>query len=180
MEQRIGPNTPPVHAAGTDPAHVPGLTFSRPVAAEEKAVEPAAEQPPGDAVPEDPAPEAVAPEEEAAAEEEAATEEGAERRADGPVFEVSDRRGSIVVGPAGVTFQLDDETAEFHWDEIGAVEIDTPRFARRFTVTVHTTGRRSYEADVEAPSRSLPKQWTTELDAVLDVYFEDTEADSPR
>ncbi|MEU1623888.1 hypothetical protein ABZ746_00785 [Streptomyces sp. NPDC020096] len=175
MEQRIGPNTPPVHGAGTDPAYIPGLALSRPVAAEEKVLEQPTEQPPADAVPADPAPEAAAPEEEAAA-----TEEESGQPADGPVFEVSDRRGSITVDHTGVSFRLDDELAEFPWDEVGAVEIDTPRFGRRFTVTVHTTGRRSYQADVEAPSRSLPKQWTAELDAVLDAYFEDTEAENPR
>ncbi|WP_245699893.1 hypothetical protein [Streptomyces roseifaciens] len=94
---------------------------------------------------------------------------------DGPVFEVSDRRGSITVDSTGVTFRLDDETAEFDWSEIGAVETNTPRFGRRLTVSVYTTSRRSYDVHIEAPNRNQLKQWATELDTVLDSYFEDTE-----
>ncbi|MEU1674693.1 hypothetical protein ABZ752_22090 [Streptomyces roseifaciens] len=93
---------------------------------------------------------------------------------DGPVFEVSDRRSSITVDGTGVTFRLDDETAEFDWPEIGAVETNTPRFGRRLSVSVYTTSRRSYDVHIEAPSRSLLKQWVTDLDTALDSYFEDT------
>ncbi|MBH1938015.1 hypothetical protein I5Q34_27720 [Streptomyces sp. AV19] len=163
MEHHISQNSPPVHAAGTDPAFVPGLPPPRPAEAEESPPVPA------DAVPDTrAAPEPTAEAEAAVAEEEPRPV------ADGPVFEVSDRRGSITVDSTGVTFRLDDETAGFGWPEIGAVEMSVPRFGRRLTVTVHTTRRRSYDAVVEAPNRSLPKQWATELDAVLDSYFEDT------
>ncbi|WP_354606032.1 hypothetical protein [Streptomyces panacea] len=93
--------------------------------------------------------------------------------ADGPVFEVSDRRASMTADRTGVRFQLDETEAEFGWDEIGALEVETPRFGRRFTVTLHTTGRRHYQSDVDAPSRSSLKEWTAALDAVLDVYFEE-------
>lgn len=97
-----------------------------------------------------------------------------ESAADGlPVFEVTDRRGAIIADAAGVTFRLDDQEAEFGWDEIGAVEIDTPRFGRRFSVTVYTSTRRWFQTDVEAPSRAVLKQWTAELDAVLDARFEE-------
>ncbi|MFG2579755.1 hypothetical protein [Streptomyces malaysiensis] len=95
----------------------------------------------------------------------------------GAVFEVSDRRGVIRAERGGVTFELDGEKAEFGWDEIGAVEVDTPRFGKRFGITVYTTNRRWYTADVEAPARKLLKEWTAELDVVLDEYFEDS-ADS--
>ncbi|WP_372411195.1 hypothetical protein [Streptomyces luteireticuli] len=169
MEHRTGQNSPPVHAAGTDPAFIPGLPPPRPAEVEES--------PPvaADAVPDTHAEPEPEPEPKAEAEtEEAAAEEEPQPVADGPVFEVSDRRGSITVDSTGVTFRLDDETAEFGWAEIGAVETGIPRFGRRFTVTVHTTRRRSYDADVEAPNRSLPKQWAAELDTVLDSYFEDT------
>ncbi|MEK8171784.1 hypothetical protein NKH77_27720 [Streptomyces sp. M19] len=44
-------------------------------------------------------------------------------------------------------------------------------------MTVYTTNRRWYEADVEAPARKLLKEWTAELDAVLDAYFEDGQTD---
>jgi hypothetical protein len=97
---------------------------------------------------------------------------------DGPVFEVSDRRSAIIADHLGITLRLDDQEAEFRWNEIGAVEIDTPRFGRRFAVTVYTTSRRWYSGDVEAPSRSRLKEWTTELDAVLDARFEDAETEA--
>ena len=48
------------------------------------------------------------------------------------------------------------------------------RFGRRFTVTVHLATRRWFDAEVEAPARSLLKEWTAELDAVLDAYFEES------
>ncbi|MFF2525102.1 hypothetical protein [Streptomyces liangshanensis] len=93
--------------------------------------------------------------------------------ADGPAFEVSDRRASIAADSDGVRFTLDDEAADFRWDEIGAVEIGIPRFGRRFTVTVHTITRRRYHVDVDAPARSGLKEWSAELDDVLDAYFEE-------
>lgn len=192
MEQPIGPKVPPTHAAGFDPASVPGLLPPRR---------------PADAAP---APEAVAdeiedaPEPEAAdsgtakslaapaaaesdddaspatdadaaadaAEDEDAVEDAAED--DGkPVFEVSDRRGAIAADRTGVTFRLDGEVAEFGWDEIQAVEIDTPRFGRRFSVTVYTSTRRWFQSDVEAPSRGELKSWAAQLDEVLDARFEE-------
>ncbi|MEU1805779.1 hypothetical protein [Streptomyces sp. NPDC019937] len=181
MEQRIGPITPPVPAAGTDPGHIPGLTPPPPdeteeVTAEartaaEEAPEASAEavgRPVDDVGADDAGPE---PEDEAEEAEEQAGD------GDGPVFDVSDRRGSITAKRSGVVFQLDGETAEFSWDEIGAVEIDTPRFGRRFGVTVYTTAKRWYAADVEAPARGALKEWTAKLDEVLDAYFEDTAAE---
>ncbi|MEV7867405.1 hypothetical protein AB0P17_15185 [Streptomyces sp. NPDC088124] len=93
---------------------------------------------------------------------------------DGPVFEVSDRRGSITADREGVRFRLDDQEAEFDWDEIGAVEVKTPRFGRRFTVTVHISSRRWFDAEVEAPAKNLLKQWEADLDEVLDAYFEES------
>ncbi|MFD3523633.1 hypothetical protein [Streptomyces sp. NPDC058653] len=92
---------------------------------------------------------------------------------DGPVFEASDRRASMTADRTGVRLRLDETEAEFGWDEIGAVEVETPRFSRRFTVTLHTTGRRHYQSEVDAPSRSSLKKWTAELDVVLDAYFEE-------
>ncbi|MDT0547986.1 MULTISPECIES: hypothetical protein [Streptomyces] len=185
MEQRIGPSTPPVPAAGFDPAYIPGLTAPRPAEEEppkEKAEK--AEEPLEDAETEagteaDAEPEAEA-EADAEAEAEAEAADAAEETAGedededgGPVFEAADHRGSIVARRGGVTLRLDGETAEFDWSEIGAVEIDTPRFGRRFSVTVYTTARRWYTADVAASSKKVLKEWTTELDAVLDAYFED-------
>lgn len=168
-------------AAGTDPAYVPGLTFARPAEPARESPERAPQEAPEDAASQDgtagTAPVAGKAAGQAAGEEDSEPgpdaapefgEDGAE-----PDFEVSDARGSIAAGRAGIRFRLDEETAEFGWGEIGAVEITTPRLGRRFTVTVHTTGRRTYEADIEAPSRSLPRQWAAEFEAVLDDYFED-------
>ncbi|MET9552477.1 hypothetical protein [Streptomyces sp. NPDC006645] len=108
------------------------------------------------------------------ADKDAAKDEKKDDEKDGPVFDISDRRASMTADRTGVRFQLDETEAEFGWDEIGAVEVETPRFGRRFTVTLHTTGRRHYQSDVDAPSRSSLKAWTAELDAVLDAYFEET------
>ncbi|MEU0297297.1 hypothetical protein ABZ136_35300, partial [Streptomyces microflavus] len=93
---------------------------------------------------------------------------------DGPVFEVSDRRGSIRVAREGIRFRLDDQEAEFDWAEIGAVEMNPARFGRRFTVTVHLSTRRWFNAEVEAASRTQLKEWPAELDAALDAYFEES------
>ncbi|CAM5396863.1 hypothetical protein STENM327S_05430 [Streptomyces tendae] len=40
---------------------------------------------------------------------------------DGPVFEAADRRAKIVADHRGVRL-LDDQSCEFRWDEVGAVE----------------------------------------------------------
>ncbi|MCZ9340191.1 hypothetical protein NGM37_20740, partial [Streptomyces sp. TRM76130] len=95
--------------------------------------------------------------------------------ADGPVFEAADRRARIVADHRGVRLALDDQECEFRWDEIAAVETETPRLGKRFTVTVHTPERRWYYLEIEAASRSRFAEWETALDAVLDAYFEDVE-----
>ncbi|WP_211124542.1 hypothetical protein [Streptomyces yatensis] len=191
-----------MHTAGTDPGYVPGLTSPRPADVEEDAPDNAAERPPEDVTAEDEVDEAgdaqgegvegegagaeaesddeagtkgdVASDGEADDDEEEEAEADGAEEDGGVVFDVSDRRGAIRAGRHGVTFELDGEKAEFGWDEIGAVEVDTPRFGKRFGITVYTTNRRWYTADVEAPARKLLKEWTAELDAVLDAYFEDS------
>ncbi|MCQ8192741.1 hypothetical protein NP777_31690 [Streptomyces sp. RCU064] len=191
-----------MHTAGTDPGYIPGLTSPRPADVEEDTPDKAAaERPPEEVTAED---EPKLDEEErveAAAESDGEADaskdvvasdgeaddgaEDADGDADadqdededgGVVFDVSDRRGAIRAGRRGVVFELDGEKAEFGWDEIGAVEVDTPRFGKRFGITVYTTNRRWYTADVEAPARKFLKEWTAELDAVLDAYFEDSES----
>ena len=187
MEQQIDPKPKIDIAAGTDPAFVPGLT-GPPSAAkggnEEAGKASAAE--PEDRKPE-PEPTAAADTDaapDADADTDTGTETGTETDADpedsapkdtpdGPAFEVSDRRGSIAADRSGIRFTLDDQEAEFAWDEIGAVEVKPARFGRRFTVTVHVAANRWFNADVEAPARGRLKEWTKELDAVLDAYFED-------
>ncbi|AQW52175.1 hypothetical protein ACIQPP_43000 [Streptomyces violaceusniger] len=180
-----------MHTAGTDPGYVPGLTSPRPADVEEDAPDNAAERPPEEVTAEDEADQVESAE--AESDDEADTKgdvasdgeadddgEKEEAEADGEeedggvVFDVSDRRGAIRAGRHGVAFELDGEKAEFGWDEIGAVEVDTPRFGKRFGITVYMTNRRWYTADVEAPARKLLKEWTAELDAVLDAYFEDS------
>lgn len=180
MEQRIGSSSQPlksepVTGAGFDPAFVPGLTppaAARDTAPGEPEGTPAADAGTPDAEAQPPVPDAADGTAEA---DEAAEEEPA----DGPVFEAADRRARIVADHRGVRLALDDQECEFRWDEIGAVETETPRFGKRFTVTVHTPDRRWYPIEIEAPARSRFATWETELDAVLDAYFEDGEAAEP-
>lgn len=185
VEQRTGPVVPPIPAAGTNPSYVPGITPpSRPAGAPDPALGQVADlprRPAAEKVSEEAAPAAASAADataDAAVKEPDGSDDDAEPdgrgEADGgPVFEVSDRRSSILADHYGITLRLDAEEAEFRWDEIGAVEIDTPRFGRRFAVTVYTSSRRWYEGDVEAPSRSVLKTWTAELDTVLDARFSD-------
>ncbi|MFI9821644.1 hypothetical protein ACIHFC_14410 [Streptomyces sp. NPDC052013] len=163
MEQRIGSSSQPLEGAGFDPAFIPGLTSPASEREEDaKAEEP--EKPAGSPVVEDTAPEAdEAPEAE-------------EPAPDGPVFEASDRRARILADHRGVRLRLDDQECEFRWDEIGAVETETARFGKRYTVTVHTPDRRWYPIEIEAPSRSRFAEWDTELDKVLDAYFDEGDA----
>ncbi|MEV0960769.1 MULTISPECIES: hypothetical protein [Streptomyces] len=187
MEQRIDSNTKPEFAAGTDPAYIPGLTAPAPARTEAEAEKAEPEEirdaEPAEAPSEGVADEAVDDATAAAdatpgadVEPEGAETAGAGGKAggeDGPVFEVSDRRGSIRLDAEGVRFRLDDQEAEFDWSEIGAVEVRTGRFGRRFTVTVHLSSRRWFNAEVEAGSRSDLKTWTAEFDEALDAYFEE-------
>ncbi|MGW5122600.1 hypothetical protein ACWEQ7_00770 [Streptomyces sp. NPDC004069] len=177
MEQRIGSSSQPLKAepvkgAGFDPAHIPGLTA--PATAEPEDARPRpAEQPPE--------PEQVVADDAGTAGTagDAARQagEGQEEAVDGPVFEATDRRARIVADRQGVRLGLDDQECEFRWDEIGAVETATPRFGKRFTVTVHTPDRRWYPIEIEAPARARFAEWETRLDAVLDAYFDDGRAD---
>ncbi|MGW0418822.1 hypothetical protein [Streptomyces sp. NPDC003015] len=164
MEQRIGSSSQPLEGAGFDPAFIPGLTPPASGEAEETEAEEAVEAVKAD----EPAAEAAVPEETEAEETEA--EEDA---TDGPVFEASDRRARIVADHKGVRLSLDDQACEFRWDEIGAVETESPRFGKRFTITVHTPDRRWYPIEIEAGSRARFTEWDEQLDAVLDAYFED-------
>jgi len=194
VEQRIGSSSQPLEGAGFDPAFVPGLTA--PAVSSDKPEN----AKPQDAEPEDAKAEAAEPEESSAEKTEAekvdvekavaedeeddadadeagegSSEESEEpsSEGDGPVFEASDRRAEIVADAKGVRLRLDDQNCEFRWDEIGAVETETPRFGKRFTITVHTPDRRWYPIEIEAAARSRFAEWETQLDAVLDAYFED-------
>ncbi|MFD7772354.1 hypothetical protein [Streptomyces sp. NPDC059787] len=170
MEQRIGSSSQPLEGAGFDPAFIPGLTSPASGREEDAKAKP---EEPEDTVPQD-----TTPEPEPEMEEESAPEEPA--APDGPVFEASDRRARVVADHSGVRLRLDDQECEFRWDEIGAVETETARFGKRYTLTVHTPDRRWYPIEVEAPSRSSFAEWDTALDAVLDTYFEDGEKQSEK
>ncbi|GAA3495652.1 hypothetical protein GCM10019016_027520 [Streptomyces prasinosporus] len=169
MEQRIGSSSQPLEGAGFDPAFIPGLTS--PASGREEEAKATAEEPQDTAPGPEPEPEEDSPAEAASGEETASPEE--EAAPDGPVFEASDRRARIVADHSGVRLRLDDQECEFRWDEIGAVETETARFGKRWTVTVHTPDRRWYPLEVEAPSRSRFAEWDAGLDAVLDAYFEE-------
>lgn len=193
VEQRIGSSSKPLEGAGFDPAFIPGLTSpesAEPEDAQPETAEAAeAEAAGAEASDEDAAPAEAATEEAAGAEaadeaedaadagESADPEEPEEAEepepSEGPVFEAADRRAKIVADHRGVRLTLDEESCEFRWDEIGAVETEAPRFGKRFTVTVHTPDRRWYPIEIEATARSLFKEWEEQLDAVLDAYFEE-------
>ncbi|MGX2994817.1 hypothetical protein JNUCC64_11040 [Streptomyces sp. JNUCC 64] len=198
MEQPIGKNPSLVDAAAIDPAHVPGFATpvavpkpgaeARPDGGEEAGGEDRTGPEPSDA----PGPASKAP-----GSADAETGTGPDARTgtdadtapgtgadagsavpDGPVFEAADRRGSILVNGTGVSFTLDDQAAEWTWDEIGAVEVATGRFPLRLTLYVHTPDRRWYPNEVRASSKGELRRWTEELDAALDVWFDEaTETD---
>ncbi|MFF6984752.1 hypothetical protein [Streptomyces sp. NPDC010273] len=203
MEQRIGSSSQPLEGAGFDPAFVPGLTAPagssdtpedtepEDAKAEESSTEEsspatadAAKADAGKAdltkadaskadvekaVAEDD--DADAADTETDADADVSGEEASE--GDGPVFEASDRRAEIVADAKGVRLRLDDQACEFRWDEIGAIETESPRFGKRFTITVHTPDRRWYPIEIEAAARSRFAEWESRLDAVLDAYFDD-------
>ncbi|MFR0357939.1 hypothetical protein [Streptomyces sediminimaris] len=179
MEQRIGSSSQPlkgepVTGAGFDPAFIPGLT--PPVSEEPEEAEAdgaGAEGVAGDA---DPASGESTDGARQSAEDGTGDEEAAgsgDEAPEGPVFEAADRRARIVADHRGVRLALDDQECEFHWDEIGAVETESPRFGKRFTITVHTPDSRWYPIEIEATARARFSEWESELDAVLDAYFED-------
>ncbi|MFC8870860.1 hypothetical protein ACFUAC_24960 [Streptomyces sp. NPDC057148] len=175
MEQRRGSTSQPLEGAGFDPAFIPGLTA--PVTGEPEDARPAdkeADTDPSDADAEAVSEDAREPEGTAEQTDEPDEDEEAEVP-DGPVFEAADRRARIVADHKGVRLALDDQSCEFRWDEVGAVETETGRFGKRFTVTVHTPDRRWYPIEIEATSRSRFKEWEAALDEVLDTYFEDGE-----
>ncbi|MFE0633411.1 hypothetical protein ACFW3D_41600 [Streptomyces sp. NPDC058864] len=185
MEQSRGPNIPLVQAAGIDPAYVPGILAPEPddddrteaAASETGSASDAAADVTTGAVP---SPIATAEESAADTDDNDEGDEGddgvTEGSDAGPVFEAADRRGAIRADRDGLAFRLDDTEAEFGWKEIGAVEVDVPKWGHRFGVTVYLSPRRWFGTWVDAPSRRQLRAWNAEFDAVLDVYFEaDTE-----
>lgn len=184
----------PVTGAGFDPAFIPGLTGPSPAGSVTKdrgskgpgprgsgtpdakgsaAGEPVA----GDPVADDPVSVATIagaeadPSSSADPADDERTDD--EQAAEGPVFEAADRRARIVADHRGVRLRLDEESCDFRWEEIAAVETETPRFGKRFTVTVHTPDRRWYPIEIEATARARFPEWESALDAVLDAYFEE-------
>ncbi|MFG3246823.1 hypothetical protein [Streptomyces sp. NPDC048187] len=174
MEQRRGSTSQPLEGAGFDPAFIPGLTA--PVSGEPQDVRRAEADEDGDAETEE-ASKATVADEPPAVDAEGAAEPEDEAPVDGPVFEAADRRARIVADHKGVRLSLDDQSCEFRWDEVGAVETETGRFGKRFTVTVHTPDSRWYPIEIEAASRSRFAEWEAALDEVLDAYFDDGDGD---
>jgi hypothetical protein len=160
-----------VLTAGTDPTHIPGLGAVP--TGEPEVAEPEPDEPSVEAADDEPQADDAVASEPADGAGEVAEED--EEVPEGPEFEVSDRRGSIVANGRGVTFTLDDTEARFRWSEIGAVEIGGSRFGRRFEIAVCTTDRHRFDAEVQASSRKQAQEWGAELDAVLDTWFEDGE-----
>lgn len=181
VEQRIGSSSQPlkgepVTGAGFDPAFIPGLTSPVSGKPEEVEAEDAESTEAEDVEAEEAEAEeaeAEAEEQEATAEDDASADDDEDEAPEGPVFEASDRRAKIVADHKGVRLTLDDQACEFRWDEIGAVETESPRFGKRFTITVHTPDRRWYPIEIEATARALFSEWEEQLDAVLDAYFEE-------
>ncbi|MDW8810952.1 hypothetical protein P1P68_40670 [Streptomyces scabiei] len=207
MEQRIGSNNQPLAAAAVDPSHIPGLTApvsvtkekqeepedikpTEPVEPDEAAPErnePAAAETPKPSLGKAPAKadaDADAEAEPAAAAagsddtpDDADDADGTDEPADGPVFEAADRRARITADSRGVRLRLDDQECDFGWDEIGAIETESPRFGKRFTITVHTPDRRWYFLEIEAKAKSEHAVWEKQIDEVLDAYFDDDQGD---
>ncbi|MEU5277334.1 hypothetical protein [Streptomyces asoensis] len=183
MEQRIGSSSQPLEGAGFDPAFIPGLTS--PVTAKPEDAGPAEGDGAGAVAPEEEKGEPAASRQPDAPDDDNdapdAADEIVEGPVDGPVFEAADRRARITADARGVRLRLDEESCEFRWDEIGAVETESPRFGKRFTVTVHTPDRRWYPIEIEATARARFQEWEEQLDAVLDAYFEEggTDAEDP-
>ncbi|MDT6986655.1 hypothetical protein ACFSUJ_22170 [Streptomyces lusitanus] len=172
MEQRIGSSSSkPLEGAGFDPAFIPGLTA--PGTDEATEAGESADSPASEAEAEGEAEGVKAAEVSEEAGEAGDDEPEPEPVPDGPVFEASDRRAAIVADHRGVRLKLDDQECEFRWDEIGAVETETARFGKRYTVTVHTPERRWYPIEIEADSRRRFAEWDDALDKVLDEYFDD-------
>ncbi|MGW2045303.1 hypothetical protein ACWCPF_08970 [Streptomyces sp. NPDC001858] len=185
MEQRIGSSSQPLEGAGFDPAFIPGLTS--PVTAEPEDAKPAEDEEGEPTTEETPAAETSAekpkPADDSADDSDGDSADGSddepeeELSSEGPVFEASDRRARIAADAKGVRLRLDEEECEFRWDEIGAIETESPRFGKRFTITVHTPDRRWYPIEIEATARARFNEWEKQLDDVLDAYFEEGDAE---
>lgn len=171
MEKSTGPSSiPPLQGAAADPAFVPGITGPRPDDDEAVVTGTAVDVEADDADAADDTDDTVV--EDAVPEKGEAADE-ADGVSDGPVFEAADRRARIVADGDGVRLSLDEESCDFRWDEIGAVETASGRFGKRFTVTVHTPDRRWYPIEIDAPARGHITEWESQLDAVLDAYFDE-------
>lgn len=169
-------------SAGTDPTHIPGLPGLDTVVTDPSEPPKPVSDAVDDQATDDQAEDGEAQDGEAREDEppaattldETADDDGDEDEPpEGPAFAVSDHRGSIAVDGRGVVFRLDDTEARFRWSDIGSVEIGASRFGKRFEVAVGTTDHRRFDAEVIAPTRNTIQEWTEDLDAVLDVWFED-------
>lgn len=181
VDQRTDDQHPALNAAALNPAHIPGLMPAQAAAPEastegQSAAEPGPE-PEAEAVtaaePGPTAAPAADTEPEAESDDPAPGHPVPGAAEDGPAFLASDRRGSITADRSGIRLRLDDEEADFGWDELSAVEYATSRWTRRFTITVHLPRPRWFRMDVQAEDRASLAQWSEQLEEVLNAYFEE-------
>lgn len=88
----------------------------------------------------------------------------------GPEFMAVDRHCSIVVDAEGVSFEINDVTAEFPWQEVRSVHYKaSPSGKDLMMAVVHLDGQ-VYECVVRAKPRERLVQWFAHLAAVLGHY----------
>ncbi|MFF1476309.1 hypothetical protein ACFVYD_01770 [Streptomyces sp. NPDC058301] len=180
MDQRTDDQHAALNAAALNPAHIPGLMPApaaepelKPEAKSEPTPEPepkSEHQPDAETQTQTETEDAAGDDRGPAAPPEADDDANPE---DGPVLFASDRRGSITADRSGIRLRLDDEEADFGWDELSAVEYATSRWSRRFTITVHLPRPRWFRTDVQAEDRASLAQWSEQLEEVLNAYFEE-------
>ncbi|MEU7661610.1 hypothetical protein [Streptomyces lincolnensis] len=88
----------------------------------------------------------------------------------GPEFMAVDRRNSIVVDAEGVTFEINDISADFPWPEIRSVHYKPGPSGRHLMMAVVHLDGTFYECVVEAKPRTRLTEWLAHLGAVLGHY----------
>ncbi|ANS67605.1 hypothetical protein SLINC_5381 [Streptomyces lincolnensis] len=81
-----------------------------------------------------------------------------------------DRRNSIVVDAEGVTFEINDISADFPWPEIRSVHYKPGPSGRHLMMAVVHLDGTFYECVVEAKPRTRLTEWLAHLGAVLGHY----------
>ncbi|HLL36802.1 hypothetical protein [Streptomyces sp.] len=81
-----------------------------------------------------------------------------------------DRHSSIVVDAEGVSFEINDVTAEFPWPEVRSVHYKASPSGKHLMMGVIHLDGRFYECVVEAKPRTKLGEWFAQLQAVLGFY----------